>query len=389
MAQVSLKCNVAGRYLACGEGTWPQPQHNSLIQLPIEGSMCNPRVPFAIRKAPFLCGDRINLAQSGRCRLLLSFSTLLLLGCDGAQSSLEPAGRSAEKIADLFWWMAAGTAIIWTIVVSLTFYSIYAAPGRRNLQASLLIITGGAVVPTVVLSILLTYGLAMMPEMLAPAPEGSLKIAVTGEQWWWRVRYVSPTGEAIVLANEIHLPVDEPVEFQLESADVIHSFWIPSLGGKVDMIPGRRTRLKLEPTRTGVFRGACAEYCGASHALMTFYVVVTSKEDFESWLEQQRAPAQSPVDSLARSGERLFLATGCGACHAVRSTAAKGEVGPDLTHVGSRMRLGAGILSNNPDDFLHWLTHTHKIKPEVGMPNFGMLPKEDLKALAAYLDGLQ
>ena len=314
---------------------------------------------------------------------------IVLAGCDGAQSSLAPAGRSAEKIADLFWLMTTGAAIIWAAVVGLTVYSFYRAPGGRNRQASLLIIVGGAVVPTVVLSLLLAYGLAMMPEMLSPAPEGSLKISVTGEQWWWRVQYDSSTGEPIVLANEIRLPVGEPVEFQLESADVIHSFWIPSLGGKVDMIPGRKTRLKLEPTRTGVFRGVCAEYCGSSHALMTFPVVVSSKKEFESWLDRQREPAQSPIEPGATLGEKVFLTSGCGACHTVRGTVAKGVVGPDLTHVGSRMSLGAGTLPNDSVNFLRWISQCHKVKPDVLMPNFSMLLQEDLLALAAYLDSLE
>ena len=285
--------------------------------------------------------------------------------------------------------MAAGAAIIWTAVVGLAIYSFRVAPGRQNRHASLLIIGGGALVPTVVLAILLVYGLALLPGMLAPAPEGSLKIAVTGEQWWWRVSYESSTGESIALANEIHLPVGEPVEFHLESADVIHSFWIPSLGGKVDMIPGRQTRLKLEPTRTGVFRGVCAEYCGSSHALMSFYVVVTEKEEYEDWLKRQAEPGQSPVEPLTVRGKEVFIESGCGACHTVRGTVAKGVVGPDLTHVGSRMSLGAGILSNNSDDFLRWVTHNKTIKPEVHMPSFNMLPQDDLRALAAYLDALE
>ena len=327
--------------------------------------------------------------QASIIRLIALAIMIVMAGCDGSQSSLEPAGRGAEKIADLFWWMAGGAAIIWIGVVGLTFYSVRIPPGVRARQASWMIIVGGTVAPTVVLSVLLVYGLAMMPEMLSPAPEGSLKIAVTGEQWWWRVSYATSDGDPIVLANEIHLPVGEPVEFQLASADVIHSFWIPSLGGKVDMIPGRQTRLKLEPTRIGIYRGACAEYCGASHALMTFYVVVSSKEQFEVWLNEQRELAQSPVGPLALSGEKVFLSSGCGACHAVRGTVARGVVGPDLTHVGGRMSLGAGILPNSDDDFLQWLTHNHTIKPEVHMPSFSMLPREDLRALAAYLDGLQ
>jgi cytochrome c oxidase subunit 2 len=316
-------------------------------------------------------------------------SMMLLVGCDGAQSSLVPAGRDAEQIANLFWWMAAGATTIWLAVVGLAVYSVRLTPGPSSRYASGLIIGGGALVPTVVLAVLLAYGLALIPEMLAPAPDGSLKITVTGEQWWWRVRYETSSGEQIALANEIRLPVGEPVEFHLESADVIHSFWIPSLGGKVDMFPGRQTRLKLEPTRTGVYRGACAEYCGTSHALMTFYVVVSEKEEFEHWIKRQSEPAHSPPEPLAVRGREVFVASGCGACHTLRGTTAKGVIGPDLTHVGGRMSLGAGILSNRADDFLDWLSHNETLKPEVHMPSFRMLPDDDRIALAAYLDALE
>jgi cytochrome c oxidase subunit 2 len=155
------------------------------------------------------------------------------------------------------------------------------------------------------------------------------------------------------------------------------------------MIPGRVNRLTLEPTRTGVFRGACAEYCGTSHALMSFYVVVMEKEDYAGWLAHQAEPAQEPTPPLAAHGQALFLANGCGACHTIRGTPAAGVIGPDLTHVGGRLSLGAGILPNTPQAFVRWLTHTEKIKPAVHMPVFGMLPEEDLQALAAYLDGLE
>ncbi len=213
-------------------------------------------------------------------------------------------------------------------------------------------------------------GLSMLPDLVAPAPEGSLKIVVSGEQWWWRVRYLPPGGEAIVLANEIRLPVGEPVEFRLESPDVIHSFWIPSLGGKMDMIPGRLTRLALEPTRTGVFRGVCAEYCGTSHALMSFYVVVMEKEEFDRWLAHQAAPAEPPAEPLAARGQELFLANGCGACHTVRGTPADGVIGPDLTHVGSRLSLAAGILPNEPDAFQRWIA-AHG-DAQAGRPHAGL-----------------
>jgi cytochrome c oxidase subunit II len=315
---------------------------------------------------------------------------LWLAGCAGPQSTLDPAGREAERIAGIFWWMTVAGFAIWAAVIALAIWAIRASPeGHNQRRASLLIIGGGAVVPTLVLAVLLIYGLAPIPVLLAPVPEGSLRINVAGEQWWWRVRYQVPSGDPVVLANEIHLPVGEPVEFQLESPDVIHSFWIPSLGGKIDMIPGRVTRLALTPTKTGVFRGACAEYCGTSHALMSFYVVVEDKEAFERWLAHQRTPAPLPSAPIAAQGRELFLANGCGACHTVRGTPANGVVGPDLTHVGGRLSLGAGILPNDLQSLVKWIARTEHSKPGVLMPQFGMLPEEELQALAAYLKGLK
>jgi cytochrome c oxidase subunit II len=320
-------------------------------------------------------------------------SALLVAACSGPQSALSPAGKEAERIAELFWWMTAGALLIWVAVVGI---GIYTALGKsrvysRSGATKVLIIGGGALLPTVILALLLVYGLSLLPQLAAPAPEGSLRIAVSGEQWWWRVSYLQPGVDTatVELANEIHLPVGEPVEFRLESPDVIHSFWIPALAGKIDMIPGRVTRLALTPTKTGVFRGTCAEYCGTSHALMSFYVVVEEKEAFNRWLAQQQAPALKPTGSLATHGQTLFLANGCGACHTIRGTPANGMVGPDLTHFGSRASVGAGIVTNSPDALLRWIAHTEQLKPGVLMPSFDMLPKEDLEAMAAYLQELK
>jgi cytochrome c oxidase subunit 2 len=311
-------------------------------------------------------------------------------GCRGPQSALEPAGRGADQIAALFWWMTGGAFIVWIAVVALTIYAFRTRPVAKAKQwIPMLIIGGGAVVPTVVLAGLLTYGLALLPPLLAPAPDGSLRISVVGEQWWWRVRYQPTNGDPVDLANEIRLPVGEPVLFEFESPDVIHSFWIPSLGGKVDMIPGRRTRLTLHPTRTGVFRGVCAEYCGASHALMAFDVVVVEPAEFIQWLEAQRAPATASNSSQAAIGRERFFANGCNACHTVRGTEARGFVGPDLTHVGSRRTLGAGIIPNDVGGFRRWLEQTDRVKPGVHMPHFRMLPSEEREALATYLESLQ
>jgi cytochrome c oxidase subunit 2 len=305
------------------------------------------------------------------------------------QSALSPAGREAEQIAQLFWWMAGAAAVIWTAVICLGAYALRVGTGENDRRSAMLIVWGGAVIPTVILAVLLCVALPILADLLAPAPEGSLKVRVVGHQWWWRVFYESADGDEIELANEIRLPVDQPVEFELQSGDVIHSFWIPSLGGKMDMIPGRTTRLRLQPTRTGEFRGACAEYCGTSHALMAFPVVVHEEPDFQAWLERQSQPAQEPVGSQASEGRELFLSSGCGACHAVRGTPADGRVGPDLTHVGSRLSIAAGTLNADREAFVRWLKQTHTVKPDALMPPFGAMPNGDLQDIAAYLDGLE
>lgn len=314
----------------------------------------------------------------------------LLSACSGPQSALVTAGRDAERIAGLWWWLAGAALLIWLAVVGLSVYLIRLRPEAIDpRKAGLLIVGGGVAFPTVVLTGLLVYSLSMMPDVLAPGPSDGLRIEVSGEQWWWRVRYRPPGEEAVELANELRLPVDRRVEISVTSPDVIHSFWIPPLGGKIDMIPGRVNRTALEPTRTGVFRGVCAEYCGTSHALMAFPVVVLEEPAFEAWLERQAAPAPAPEDDLAVRGREAFLANGCGACHAIRGTPADGTVGPDLTHVGGRLSLGAGILPNEPEAFVRWISDTEELKPGVHMPSFGMLPEEQLRALAAYLSGLE
>jgi cytochrome c oxidase subunit 2 len=286
--------------------------------------------------------------------------------------------------------MAAGALIIWAAVIGLAIYYGRLDAGTPNHgRDTLLIVGGGIVIPVAVLTVLLLFGLAMIPPIIARAPEGSLQIAVSGEQWWWRVRYLQPGAQPIELANEIRLPVGEPVQFRLESDNVIHSFWIPAMGGKMDMIPGRVTHLALHPSITGIFRGACAEYCGASHALMSFYVEVLQRDAFTRWINHQASPAMTPAEPLAIEGQRTFFASGCSACHTIRGTPAAGVIGPDLTHVGSRLSIGGGVLPNQPDAFQRWIADTERIKPGVHMPHFGMLPIQDVRALAAYLEGLQ
>lgn len=305
-------------------------------------------------------------------------------------SSLAPAGREAALIADLYWWMAGGAVVVWLAVILLTVYCVRADPERRTRRRDqVLILGGGVVVPTIVLTVLLVYGLMLIPPLTARAPADALQIHVDGEQWWWRVRYLPPGGTPVELANEIRLPVGEPVQFQLASDNVIHSFWIPSLAGKIDMVPGRTTYLALQPTATGRFRGVCAEYCGTSHALMHFDVEVMEREAFDRWLAAQAAPAQPPQTPLARRGETIFASTGCGACHTVNGTTARGVVGPDLTHVGGRLTIAAGALPNEPGAMARWLIEPAASKPDAHMPAFGMLPRDQIDALAAYLEALR
>lgn len=326
----------------------------------------------------------------GAVRWCLSLSVLMLPGCSGVQSALDPASLEAERIAWLFWWMVIGTAVIWLAVMLLAFYCLRVRPESfTQRRANWIIIGGGTFFPTIVLAILLIFGLAMLPPLLAPAPAGSRTVVVDGEMWWWRVRYPSTEGEGVSLANEIHLPVGETVQFQLECDNVVHSFWIPALGGKVDMFPGRVTHLALTPTRTGVFRGVCAEYCGDSHALMKFDVVVEPRADFDRWLTHQSQPAASPSTDLTTRGQALFLRHGCGACHTVRGTRADGAIGPDLTHVGSRLTIAAATLPCEPQHFERWIAFTDDVKPGSRMPRYSMLKQDELQALAAYLKGLR
>jgi cytochrome c oxidase subunit 2 len=175
----------------------------------------------------------------------------------------------------------------------------------------------------------------------------------------------------------------------LESDNVIHSFWIPSLAGKMDMIPGRETHLALEPTRLGIYRGVCAEYCGTSHAKMAFDVAVLDKAAFEHWLDDQAKPAREPVGEPAAEGRRLFFANGCGACHTIRGTDAGGTIGPDLTHVGARLSLAGGALTNSVAHLAEWIEQPSRIKPGARMPPFAGIARADREALAAFLHGLQ
>jgi cytochrome c oxidase subunit 2 len=318
----------------------------------------------------------------------VGFTAIGGLSCGGPQSALTTAGTDAAHIAHLFTVMTVGASVVWAAVVAIAVYAIRVRESHSQRAASLLVVGGGVVAPTVVLGALIAYGMPLVPTVLAIPSEGDFAIHVTAKQWWWRVQYSTPAG-LVEGANELRLPVGERVQIRLASPDVIHSFWVPSLAGKMDMIPGRLTRLALEPTETGTFRGACAEYCGASHALMAFSVVVMEAEDFRAWLDAQARPAAPAANPVAARGETSFIANGCTACHTIRGTPAAGPIGPDLTHVGSRLRIAAETLPNDPESLARWIGQADRFKPGVHMPAFRALGPDELSALATYLSGLK
>lgn len=315
-----------------------------------------------------------------------ALAPIFLTSCEGSFSSLAPAGRDASEIADLFWWMVGGGLLVWGLVMGLALYAIVREGEHHARQARYFIIGGGTVLPFILLSILLVFGLGKVPGLLAAGPEDGVKIRVVGEQWWWRVVYQLPDGRSFELANELWLPVNQRTNLQLETADVIHSFWAPSLAGKMDMIPGRTNELAIEPMKVGEYGGNCTEYCGLSHANMMFRIVVASQGEFDAWVSRQSSPAEGLVRD---AGESSFHELGCGACHTVRGTSAQGRLGPDLTHVGSRKTLGAGILPNETDAFYRWLMHVDTLKPGAHMPAFDMVSEQRVRRVAEYLETLQ
>lgn len=299
-----------------------------------------------------------------------------------------PASVQAAALAEVGWVLIVGAVAIF----SLTMGALALALRRRKHAVPALwwILGAGIVFPAAVLSVLLGYEVWRTAGLELPPGEPPLAIGVTGHLWWWEVRYHDPaSGRLVTLANELHLPAGRPVQLGLQSADVIHSFWVPTLGGKMDLVPGRINRLAITPHQAGLHRGVCAEYCGTQHAHMALHVVVEPPEQFDRWLAGQAAVARAPDSSLLVRGRGAFLQHGCAGCHSLRGVAASTGLGPDLTHVGSRLYLGAGTLPNSRAALEHWIARVHEIKPGARMPSFGHLDPATLEALAAYLAHLQ
>jgi cytochrome c oxidase subunit II len=317
------------------------------------------------------------------------------------QSALAPAGPAAADIATIWWVMLVGAVLIFIGVMALVLLGLRGRSGRAGAIGSRVFIVGGGVVfPAVVLTALLVYTVMVGARLTAPAPRDALVIEVTGHMWWWDVRYGTVGREpAIVSANELRIPAGRPVHLTLRSADVIHSFWVPNIAGKLDMIPGRSNRLVIEADKPGTYRGQCAEFCGLQHAQMALHVVVEEAEVWDAWFARSRQAAQSAAPAGAPEaliseqharGRAVFVEAGCGSCHGLRGVAEPpAGIAPDLTHAGSRASLGAGLLRNNPGNLAAWIVGAQQIKPGSKMPSFNTLTGEQLTALTAYLGSRQ
>ena len=306
------------------------------------------------------------------------------------QSALHPAADAAGRISTLWWVMFAVLAASFVLVMTLTWLAVVRAPTGRaeadRRRTRRLVIGGGFVFPGVVLLGMLFYSLGSSAALRRPA-EG-LRIEVTGYQWWWDVRY---PGEGLAIANELYIPAGEPVVVELLAADVIHSFWVPNLHGKIDMLPDMPTRIVIEADEPGEWRGQCAEFCGRQHAWMAFKVVALPRPEFDAWVLARRTARAAPKtqdSALLRRGEEIFFRESGHACHAVGGTRATALLGPDLTHLGTRLTLGAGRVANTDEHLARWILDPQELKPGNLMPATPM-PPDDLDALVAWLRTLQ
>jgi len=309
-------------------------------------------------------------------------------------AALEAGGPFAHEIARLFWIFAGIATAVYLIVIAVLVFSLWrrrpanAAPADVASPMALRVI-GGSLALTGI--ILVGWALADFfgNRALTNVPPEALRIRVTAHQWWWEVEYLDAIAQdRVTTANHLVIPTGKSVLLELRSRDVIHSFWVPSLNGKKDLLPGYTTQLALIAARAGQYRGECAEFCGYQHAHMSIDLTAATPGEFERWLQGQRASAAEPTDDLQRRGRDVFLGSTCRACHAIQGTIAAARLGPNLTHVASRPRIAAGAIPNDVGHMAAWITDPQSIKPGTKMPAT-KLSGQDLLALATYLGNLK
>ncbi|MGI4813644.1 MAG: cytochrome c oxidase subunit II [Janthinobacterium lividum] len=347
----------------------------------------------------------LSIIASARRRAALGPAAALLALSSAAraapgQDALRPAGIQAAHILDLWRLTLVVCAAVFAAVLGALLIGMMRAAQRDKRSAPSQPSAGQeagprrAVTVATAVSIVLLIGLVLADVMtdraLSSLPVAhALHIEMIGHQWWWETRYADDDGQpGFVVANELHVPVGRPVIVSLRSADVIHTFWVPNLHGKKDMIPGRDATIEFRADKAGDYRGQCAEFCGAEHALMAFSVVAESPQQYRAWSRQQRQLAATPTDGAAVRGQQLFLSNACAQCHTVRGTPGRGAVGPDLTHVASRPTLAAGTLANTQANLFAWINDPQRMKPATTMPASKLAPA-DLQLLVAYLETLK
>ena len=307
---------------------------------------------------------------------------------------LTSSGPVAAAQARLGWWLMIVSVLVILVVGILVLVGAFRSDDgdRRAIDRRgggiMCIVVGVIIVPAIILVLTLWFTVATDVATAAPPADPSVTIEVIGHRWWWEVKYAGAPAHTVVTANEIHIPVGAPVRVQLSSADVIHSFWIPQLAGKTDVIPGQRNVMWLQANKAGIYRGACTEYCGLQHANMAAFVVAETPAAFRQWLQTQADSAATPTDPDAVVGLGVFQRSACGACHAIRGSEALGHVGPELTHLASRMTIAAGALENTRGNLAGWIANSQAIKPGNDMPVMALRPA-DLQALVAYLETLK
>jgi cytochrome c oxidase subunit 2 len=309
------------------------------------------------------------------------------------QSVLNSAGPQAGRIESLWWLMFwVCTVVFVAVMVAL---AVAILRGRHGAAVDLAPATLTRNVSiSVGVSTVALIGLLFASVLTGRALESlnspdALQIRITGYQWWWNIDYLNADPSLqVTTANELHVPVGRPVSISLQSTDVIHSFWVPNLHGKTDLIPGHENTTVIRADVAGVFRGQCAEYCGAQHAHMAFVVVAEPSDQFEGWLAAQRKPAPDPGSTQSARGRAVFEQGPCAMCHTVRGTNAGGRIGPDLTHFATRSTIGAGTVPNTKGYLAGWIADPQHLKPGNRMPPTG-LSSEDLQAVLSYLETLQ
>lgn len=333
---------------------------------------------------------------------------MALTGCTSIQSPFETHGPAAHSIAGLAWFMTILFVVISAIMWALIAIAFYKRRGTLDEHepidvsgGEMWIAIGGAAIPLLVLTILFVLGLNLLRDFPIHGMHGanvqakmqeSMKpdIQIVGHQWWWEIHYLNddPSME-VTTANELHIPVGKEVNIEVETRDVMHSFWIPALHGKVDLVPGMKNFIRVQASQAGSYTGQCAEYCGAEHARMRLLAIAQAPDEYEAWLEGQRKPGEKPTSAEATAGEKTFLSGPCSMCHTVRGTVAGGTVAPDLTHIGSRRMIASDVYQNNDAYLEAWITHAQSLKPESEMPDLTQFSGEQLQDLVAYLRQLQ